>query len=244
MGFNYQLVYNSKFKSIGKRDNKIFILTNFLIIIPAAIGYMVIWMTDPNVLSKTDKITLTVVYSVFFFLSMYYFYKIYYSDPGILPSLYMNSEITSVESKKADNVRDYYIEYLGKNDLAYSMDYKGITNGVSKYYSFNKFRYLRQRFQSDDGSVEAVDKKKKHNKLSYCESCEHLRPPRAFHCSQCGVCVEAHDHHCPYVGNCIGFRNVSIFMAFLFWTATFSLVIIIIIATLLFINVEQMNDTS
>lgn len=176
---------------------------------------------------------------------MYYLYAVYWSDPGILPSLYMNSGITSTELKKADNVRDYYVEYMNKNSLAYAMDYKGISNGIIKYYSFHKYQYLRHRFNEDeDSSFEAVDKKKKHNKLSYCETCEHLRPPRSFHCSQCGVCIEAHDHHCPYVGNCVGYRNLKFFLAFLFWTATHALVTIIIIAILLALNPEQMAESN
>ena len=55
-----------------------------------------------------------------------------------------------------------------------------------------------------------------------------LRPPRAFHCSQCGVCVEVHDHHCPWVGTCVGYRNIRLFILFLFWTATHALITFII----------------
>jgi hypothetical protein len=47
------------------------------------------------------------------------------------------------------------------------MDYKGITDGVAKYYSLNKFRYHRQNTEDDENN----EKKKKHNKLSYCDTC-------------------------------------------------------------------------
>jgi palmitoyltransferase ZDHHC9/14/18 len=51
--------------------------------------------------------------------------------------------------------------------------------------------------------------------LSYCITCNIIRPPRSFHCRTCGVCIEVHDHHCPIMGTCIGRRNIRYFVLFL-----------------------------
>ena len=48
-----------------------------------------------------------------------------------------------------------------------------------------------------------------------CPDCKIIKVPRSRHCHQCHKCVKKFDHHCQWLNNCIGAKNIGIFYIFI-----------------------------
>mmetsp|Transcript_2048 Transcript_2048/g.3150 ORF Transcript_2048/g.3150 Transcript_2048/m.3150 type:complete len:342 (-) Transcript_2048:221-1246(-) len=48
----------------------------------------------------------------------------------------------------------------------------------------------------------------------WCDFCQQYQPPTGAHCPDCNVCVEGYDHHCVWMGTCIGKKNFKAFSIF------------------------------
>ncbi|CAD8141158.1 unnamed protein product [Paramecium pentaurelia] len=64
-----------------------------------------------------------------------------------------------------------------------------------------------------------------------CQPCKLVKEQGTYHCSKCDICVRGYDHHCPWVGKCIGEGNIIEFQMFLlsflfFFTCNLILVMI------------------
>ncbi|CAD8191868.1 unnamed protein product [Paramecium octaurelia] len=48
-----------------------------------------------------------------------------------------------------------------------------------------------------------------------CQPCKLKKELGTYHCFECDICVRGYDHHCPWVGKCIGEGNIIEFQLFL-----------------------------
>jgi palmitoyltransferase ZDHHC9/14/18 len=66
-------------------------------------------------------------------------------------------------------------------------------------------------------------------KMKFCESCNIIRPIRTSHCHDCNNCVMGFDHHCVWLGTCVGKLNYTHFFHFVM--ATFAYIIMVLTLT-------------
>jgi hypothetical protein len=69
----------------------------------------------------------------------------------------------------------------------------------------------RSTADDDDNNLPSVREVKQSGGRRFCKWCDSYKPDRCHHCRACKSCVLRMDHHCPWIANCVGFRNHKFF---------------------------------
>merc|ERR1719161_417434 len=69
-----------------------------------------------------------------------------------------------------------------------------------------------------DGQHPALQESKRSGERRYCKWCAKYKPDRCHHCRVCRTCILKMDHHCPWIYNCVGFRNHKYFFLLLLYS--------------------------
>lgn len=104
-----------------------------------------------------------------------------------------------------------------KNKLQQINKEKGIEDDENENVS-DTDDYKFKPITSINDSLKNIIEEKYHMKLSRCYNCYVVRPLNSHHCTICHKCFIGHDHHCPWVNNCIGLFNKKLFILFLFYS--------------------------
>jgi len=87
-----------------------------------------------------------------------------------------------------------------------------INNSESKNSDSDKSKYTpgNEQPQQEGDQPETL-----YIERRYCTACNIDQPLRAKHCKECNKCTAQYDHHCPWIGTCIGEKNHLVFYFFL-----------------------------
>lgn len=74
--------------------------------------------------------------------------------------------------------------------------------------------------------------------MKFCETCLIFRPSKSAHCNLCNNCVNEFDHHCIWLGTCVGRNNYPYFILFV---SSLNFLILSVIVTCIWQLVGQAN---
>jgi len=70
----------------------------------------------------------------------------------------------------------------------------------------------------DLAGTAAIAETKRSGDRRHCKWCAKFKPDRCHHCRVCRMCILKMDHHCPWIYNCVGYKNYKYFFLLLLYS--------------------------
>ena len=127
----------------------------------------------------------------------------------------------------------FYIYIIIKFWFIFSVFNKFI-NQISYWIFIISFLYTSLINQGYPKMNEGRSNEELNDKYYYCGKCQFYinRFNNCFHCNKCGICIEDQEHHCIWIGKCVGKKNITSFYIFCASTIFCSIYIILFLPKL------------
>lgn len=93
-----------------------------------------------------------------------------------------------------------------------------VSTAICVFLMLGTINFLLATSFKDPGVVTGRPTEADLSEYRWCDFCNVFQPPDGAHCPDCNVCIAGYDHHCVWMGICIGKGNIRSFMRFnMFW---------------------------
>ena len=179
-------------------------------------------------LNSSEIIDFSLTSTILFWVCCVFSYAFYFFTAQSCPGFVSQKDLTIATSKLSniiDKIESYEIETPKqgmKNSPGFNVETKNKSENFKEIIKSEHVYTHRSEDEEEEKDntnnnieVEQMDDDIKIKEIRHCAVCRIDQPLRTKHCRDCGKCIATHDHHCPWLGVCVGEKNKKRFYLYL-----------------------------